>query len=538
MRRSTYVTLIVASATVAALATGVAVVAQSPDATKPTEAAPLLPKSVLQGPDFPEALRAFDPQSFIGVGSCAASGCHGGAKPQPGTPHDNAAWRSSYVVWATSDPHARAYQTLSKPEAAAIVRKLDRVAADKPVSPERDRRCTTCHATANPTEPALASFAADGIGCESCHGAAKGWLGEHFLVRSDAPGATPADVHQEKLRLEELGMLDTDNLAVQAQTCVRCHVGDRAGPDGVRDMNHDMIAAGHPALNFEFAAYKRRMPRHWSVPKTDPERADRERRAWVVGQFASATAAMRLSADRAKASLANSTDAAKPNAPHAPWPEFSEYACYRCHHALRSDATSEASAQQKLALDRRRRLEDAKLPSTSVGTELWGTWNAWHFSQLPHLMVKGKPDPSQTLRRGVNPFLSDDELRNGADDLSISAEGYRGGAALLSAIEPGELTADRLFVDLAGAAAAGPLTWDEATQAYLGCVAMYRSRRAATGKSLNTADDEAGAILKQLHEALRFDKPGDRRFNSPANYDRAEVKKLFEKLAAAAREEK
>lgn len=525
MRRATYVTLIVVTATGAALAMGVAVIR--------AEIAPDAPASETQ--QAVNLAGAFHPHRLVGVSSCAASGCHGGAKPLPGTPYDNAAWRSSYVVWATSDPHARAYQTLNTPAAEAIVRKLDRVSADKPVSPQRDLRCTTCHATANPTEPALSSFAADGIGCESCHGAAKQWLGEHFLNRTLETGNPSADASAEKLRLTKLGMLDTGNLAVQASTCVRCHVGDRSGPDGVRDMNHDMIAAGHPALNFEFSAYKRRLPRHWSPAKTDAERADRELHSYTVGLAVSAAAALRLSADRAKASLEQPVIDGKGPQPHAPWPEFSEYACYRCHHALKSGATSDATAQQQFALDRK------KGTSLPLGDELWGTWNIWHLSQLD------LPDEINTRRGSVikqvsNPFLSDEQLNEFvksslefAAKLHVYADAQ---AAGVSSLSPSDMVVEALGASLvatADSAVAGPLSWEEATQAYLHSVADYRARRAMLGLPLNEADDETGAILKELYETLRFDRPGDRRFNSPADYDRAEVKKLFEKLATAAK---
>ena len=51
---------------------------------------------------------------------------------------------------------------------------------------------------------------------------------------------------------------------VQAQVCVGCHVGAPA-KDGVpaRDLNHDLMAAGHPRLIFELSSYQANMPPHW-----------------------------------------------------------------------------------------------------------------------------------------------------------------------------------------------------------------------------------------------------------------------------------
>ena len=57
------------------------------------------------------------------------------------------------------------------------------------------------------------------------------------------------DVSRE--RLAQLGMIDTKNLLVRAPTCASCHVGSAD-----QDMNHDMIAAGHPPLRFEQASYE------------------------------------------------------------------------------------------------------------------------------------------------------------------------------------------------------------------------------------------------------------------------------------------
>ncbi|MCE9606436.1 MAG: cytochrome c family protein [Planctomycetia bacterium] len=556
MARSSYLPLIVASAAGAAFVMAVgAIWAQTPagDATSQKTAPETLPIIQLEpnksaGEDRSDGPRTPDDLRFIGVSSCAASGCHGGTKVDLSYAQtDSLWWRSAYVVWATADPHARAYQTLRGSAAASIVRKLDRLPADRPVAPYHDRRCVSCHATTYPQEDHDATVAAnaqadpraaaresarwsqatDGVSCESCHGGARKWLGEHFLLRTNPASPTSADdAQQEKHRLAELGMLDTDNLAVQAQTCVRCHVGERSGSD-VRDMNHDMIAAGHPALNFEFAAYKARMPRHWSLPQEPVARADRERRSWAVGQLVSAAAALRLSAERAAANLD-----LQPGAAHAPWPEFSEFACFRCHHALRSGANAEPTAQQNSALAR------AKGSDAPLGRQLWGTWNSWHTTQS--LGLKENPETAELralLRQASNPFVAETELRELSRTMRTCATKIEAAAEALGNA-PADVSREQLaqtLADVAQAAATGTLSWDEATQAYLGAVALYRAQRAVAGLPLDKADDEAGRILKQLFNALRFDQPGERRFNSPTTYDRELVQGLFEKLSASAR---
>ena len=95
-------------------------------------------------------------------------------------------------------------------------------------------------------------------------------------------------------------------------------------------MNHDLIAAGHPRLNFEYASYMASYPKHWNERTTDP--ADFEAKSWVIGQVVTARAVLQLLADRALASQPGAVR--KAPAPEAVWPEFSEYECFSCHHGL------------------------------------------------------------------------------------------------------------------------------------------------------------------------------------------------------------
>jgi hypothetical protein len=114
--------------------------------------------------------------------------------------------------------------------------------------------------------------------------------------------------------------------ADRAAVCVGCHVGAPADENRkypVRDMNHDMIAAGHPRLNFDYAEYLRRLPKHWHDP-TAPNPAGE----WLIGRVVHAEAACRLLADRAKRAMENDS--------RSPWPEFAEFDCAACHHRFAS----------------------------------------------------------------------------------------------------------------------------------------------------------------------------------------------------------
>jgi hypothetical protein len=133
---------------------------------------------------------------------------------------------------------------------------------------------------------------------------------------------------------EKTGMVPLFDLGERALTCTGCHVGAPADPARglpVRDMNHDMIAAGHPRLNFDFAEYVRRLPVHWQekdrTAHPAKERTLNAAKVWLVGRVAHGEAACRLLADRAAR--------AKQGAAGSPWPELAEFNCASCHHDLR-----------------------------------------------------------------------------------------------------------------------------------------------------------------------------------------------------------
>ena len=103
------------------------------------------------------------------------------------------------------------------------------------------------------------------------------------------------------------------DLRTRARVCTDCHVGgDRA------QVNHDLIAAGHPALLFENSSFldRYRPYQHWSEVEDRRRHPALEAEEWAVGQAVSAEAGMKLLAIRAKVTT-------PPNL--HPWPEFAEY---------------------------------------------------------------------------------------------------------------------------------------------------------------------------------------------------------------------
>lgn len=277
-----------------------------------------------------------------GASSCLSVACHGGGGLVARGPSGRSAIsRSAGRVWRQDDPHARAADTLEGPRYRAI---LDRLAPPPAPTPDTDakddgeaatvasrraelaRRCAACHdpvglaagagaTAAQEKAPDAASFVGQshGIDCATCHGSAERWLTRHF-ERDASPD-----------ELKTLGMHDLKHAFERAELCARCHVGDSR-----HDLHHDMLAAGHPPLRYEFASYHARLPQHWRGPADALAQRRESLALWTAGQLASAAVALELTASRAAAaSRPAEADAA------SPWPELAEYDCLACHQRLR-----------------------------------------------------------------------------------------------------------------------------------------------------------------------------------------------------------
>jgi hypothetical protein len=140
---------------------------------------------------------------------------------------------------------------------------------------------------------------------------------------------------------EQLGMYQTKDLVRRAEVCARCHVGSPG-----RDVNHDLIAAGHPALKFEFSGFLANMPSHWVEQGPNRDRTF-PARAWAIGQVVTARSGVELLRTRAREAERNPER----------WPEFAEYECTSCHRDLAKPS------------------RDAMLPTPLLGKVFWGSWN-------------------------------------------------------------------------------------------------------------------------------------------------------------------
>jgi hypothetical protein len=399
----------------------------------------------------PPALSTFQ---YQGVASCTSVACHHGNGPKGSK-------GSEYTTWiAHNDPHARAYTVLFDQQSLTIEKNLKGLKELRQAQPHKNVLCLNCHVHPDleKTDRNERFSHADGVGCESCHGPAEKWLSVHYT------GEKSAD------ELHALGMTDTKNLLTRAQMCVKCHVGWQES-----DVNHDLIAAGHPRLRFEYGAYLANYPaRHWRT-------VDDQAGAWLLGQVVSAKAAVDLLKYRADPKNAK------------PWPEFAEYGCFSCHHDLRDQAW-------------RRK--------PGAGALSWGTW---YFSQLPivtgafadrqplgklaETMAKTYPDQKQVMTEAISVSKI---LGNWAVRLERESRDEKSLEKLLAVLVK-EHPSD-----------GGP-DWDRAAQRYLGIAAIYNAlgdldghyrRDAALKAAIRGLADRLGDAFPK-EPSVKYDSPRD-----------------------------
>ena len=236
---------------------------------------------------------------FEGVASCAGSTCHGR------TEGDGKVVRQDELrVWqessARSGAHSRAFAVLGSARAQRIASALGLGnAASAPA-------CLGCHAT-SAGQRGERFLLSDGVGCESCHGAASGWLASHYTVAASHAG----NVAQ--------GMVPLENPQARAAVCLDCHFGSNKPNQFV---SHRMMAAGHPRLTFELDLFSALQQHH----DEDADYARRKGRTdsvrlWAIGQ----TIAVRRSL-----SLFSNAGLATEGA----FPEFTFYDCHSCHRPI------------------------------------------------------------------------------------------------------------------------------------------------------------------------------------------------------------
>lgn len=276
---------------------------------------------------------------YVGAGSCAASACHGGVQPRL----DTRIQQNEYSTWVVKDQHARAHAVLSNPVSQRIARIL------KLGKAETAPRCLACHSLAVPESAKGRPIdLSDGVSCENCHGPASAWLGPH----------TMRDWKHE--RSVQMGMYDTKDLVKRAEKCLGCHLGTPT-----QNVDHELIAAGHPDLVFELDSFQAVMPRHWK----EPAKPWRGVQTWAVGQAVQLREGLKRVAWRSKGNV---------------WPEYAELECFACHHSL---TPAMESWRQETGYEGRRAGDPP--------------FNASRFAVFRHLAARVNPSAAQQLDQEV-----------------------------------------------------------------------------------------------------------------------------------------
>lgn len=461
-------------------------------AARPTGAAPAKPPA---DPGRPYGVGAVDGAPSAAL-SCSAASCHGGGQPgRAGSEHSTWAVDLSAAAGDPHDPHARAYRVLFAPASRRMAELLEPDEA-KRTAPHENEACLKCHGVAGVADK---TARAEGVGCAGCHGPDERWRTVHYLSWWKALS------NREKAGY---GFVPTKNLVARASACAACHVG---GAD--RDVDHDLIAAGHPRLAFEYTRfhYQPAYRKHWAEKTPQP---DFEVRAWAVGQVASLRAAADLLRVRAERAAGGGV-----------WPEFAGYSCYACHQSVGGDGPKAGAS----ATTRRGRpgwevwyTAAAPAAMTALG-ELYPGLPAAPEAELTALRArmgrggagrKDRPDAPGAVAAGAAKLVAK------LDAWLAAVQAAEDGAA------DSRLTRDqgrRLVADLAAFAAASESAtptdhdWDSLAARFLGCAAVHH----ATGGA--AANPAWAGPLDDIRAGLRFPDPS---FDSPAGFDRHKLKSV------------
>jgi hypothetical protein len=244
---------------------------------------------------------AEDGGRYLGVASCAGSTCHGRAEGNGAVVRQDeiATWQERS---SSSGAHSRALAVLDSLRGQQIAATLGLGKASAAPA------CLGCHATVAPAAERGPRFqASDGVGCESCHGAAGGWIATHY---------TTGGTHAANLAA---GLTPLDDPRVRANVCLDCHYGSAGGN---RFVTHRMMAAGHPRIVFELDLFSALQQHH----DEDADYAQRKGRTdsvrlWAVGQAEAVRRQLDLFARPGFGS-------------EGIFPEFTFYDCHSCHRQI------------------------------------------------------------------------------------------------------------------------------------------------------------------------------------------------------------
>ena len=171
------------------------------------------------------------------VGSAACATCHSAESIG-----------NQYDLWLRS-PHAKAVLILGSAEGRKVA------AAHGIEKPEEDRRCLACHTTGGGAE---AKTAAEGVGCEACHGPGSAY--HEYANHVDTVNRRGG--YQTALKNGMYPVLGISSIKKRERLCLRCHNSERpcfpSDPEGIyrqsislqtiSDMRKGDLVLKHPLI--------------------------------------------------------------------------------------------------------------------------------------------------------------------------------------------------------------------------------------------------------------------------------------------------
>ncbi len=255
------------------------------------------------------------PARFEGDGRCGNPTCHGMGLPANEAQKKNwKPWKSARSQWLNRniDHHSRAYATLETADAKTIAGYMG-------IEATGSEKCLVCHAPTAVAAPDGHWQRRDGVTCEDCHGPSEFWLKPHV----------EKDWKEKKGQFTDRGFYDNLNFKLRAVKCAQCHV----------EIDHEIVAGGHPPLQFEMVAYAQIM-KHWDdQDKLPPGSFSPDPTLWAIGQVVGLRRAAEMVAHRA--GDANYQGIGK-------FSHFEDKNCYQCHHKLVEDALRQAQGHYEM----------------------------------------------------------------------------------------------------------------------------------------------------------------------------------------------
>lgn len=393
-----------------------------------------IPATRSQGPIKPVTPAQEPAFQLLGASSCASTACHNSG--------DASRIKGREYAICLTDKHDRAYAVLLSERSKKMEQHVYRLDDWRTAHPELDLLCLKCHV--HPELDRAVSKEVDGIrqfrledavSCEACHGPAQRWIDVHHRPEWQALSATEKQAHY--------GMNDTRNVLGRTRVCVTCHVGAPG-----MDVNHDLLAAGHPRLAFDFSSYHSLMTKHWDEARDrDPARGgtpDFEAHAWMTGQLATLKASLEL-LDHRRTQQA--------------WPEFAEFDCYACHHDLRN-----AGAKQ-----------DRAFPGRVAGTLSWNRWSTAQ-AETALALLAGHNDPA--IAQGLEAIRQEMQKPIPSQE-TLGREISKAVRLLEQALQkaPANLRDMPVRDAMARIANKSAPSWDDAAQTFIGLTAWERTRQ-------------------------------------------------------------